>query len=114
MTRKLLQAVLTERNPDGVGPATRRGERCNQHRLRPDLRQPPRRPSPAAAATRHLLSTQDPDGTIASVPDMLGTRPFLYDIPALGDHAALLALARLQSRLASVSVPAHLPTPQHR
>lgn len=49
-------------------------------------------------------------GLIETVPDLVGTRPFPYDIPALADHAALLTLAHLQRCLgAAAATPVHLP-----
>lgn len=56
---------------------------------------------PAARGVEYLLSAQRADGGIDSVPDMLGTRPFLYVIPSLADHFTLLALGHLGSRLAA-------------
>lgn len=56
-------------------------------------------PRPAIDATRFLLAAQRDDGGIESVPDMLGTRPFLYTIPCLADHFTLLALAHLNTRM---------------
>ncbi|MDH6128328.1 terpene cyclase/mutase family protein [Kitasatospora sp. GP82] len=56
-------------------------------------------PGPAARATRYLLDQQRPDGSIVSVPDMLGPRPFPYRIPVLADIFALLALGHLTRRI---------------
>ncbi|MFI6585806.1 prenyltransferase/squalene oxidase repeat-containing protein [Embleya sp. NPDC050493] len=57
-------------------------------------------PRPVARGVEHLLAAQRGDGGIESVPDMLGTRPFLYVIPCLADHFTLLALGHLGNRLA--------------
>ncbi|MEV7013559.1 prenyltransferase/squalene oxidase repeat-containing protein [Streptosporangium sp. NPDC051022] len=54
---------------------------------------------PAARATRYLLDHQLPDGSVLSVPDMLGPRPFPYTVPALASTCALLALSHLTHRL---------------
>lgn len=56
-------------------------------------------PAPAARATRYLLAQQRPDGSITSVPDMLGPRPFPYHIPLLTDAFTLLALGHLTHRI---------------
>ncbi|WP_406278806.1 prenyltransferase/squalene oxidase repeat-containing protein [Embleya sp. NBC_00896] len=56
-------------------------------------------PRPLVRGVEHLLRAQRPDGGIESVPDMLGTRPFLYVIPCLADHFTLLALGHLANRL---------------
>ncbi|MEU9097329.1 prenyltransferase/squalene oxidase repeat-containing protein [Streptomyces sp. NPDC048361] len=55
-----------------------------------------------AAATRasaYLLTQQRPDGSIASVPDSIGPRPFGFTIPALADVFTLLALGHLTHRI---------------
>ncbi|WP_424637367.1 prenyltransferase/squalene oxidase repeat-containing protein [Embleya sp. AB8] len=60
-------------------------------------------PRPVARGLEHLMHAQRPDGGIDSVPDMLGTRPFLYVIPCLADHFTLLALGHIGNRLATRS-----------
>ncbi|MDT0611073.1 prenyltransferase/squalene oxidase repeat-containing protein [Streptomyces lancefieldiae] len=55
--------------------------------------------APASRATGYLLGQQRPDGSIVSVPDMLGPRPFPYHVPLLTDAFALLALGHLTPRL---------------
>ncbi|MFI6981204.1 prenyltransferase/squalene oxidase repeat-containing protein [Embleya sp. NPDC050154] len=60
-------------------------------------------PRPVARGVEHLLRAQRADGGIESVPDMLGTRPFLYVIPCLADHFSLLALGHLGNRLTARS-----------
>ncbi|WP_179120369.1 prenyltransferase/squalene oxidase repeat-containing protein [Streptomyces tsukubensis] len=100
MVRTLLTAVLHHRNSDG-GWGQQPGEcsdaistayallcLCRHHA-----------PRPAIEAATFLLDTQRDDGSIASRPDMLGTRPFLYNVPRLADHFALLALGHLHQRL---------------
>ena len=57
-------------------------------------------PTPLVRGVEHLLRAQRDDGGIDSVPDMLGTRPFLYAIPCLADHFTLLALGHLSHRIA--------------
>jgi squalene-hopene/tetraprenyl-beta-curcumene cyclase len=56
-------------------------------------------PQPLVRGVEHLLRAQRVDGGIESIPDMLGTRPFLYAIPCLADHFALLALGHLGHRI---------------
>ncbi|TXS42024.1 hypothetical protein EAO72_15390 [Streptomyces sp. or43] len=65
-------------------------------------------PAPAVRATRCLLARQRPDGSIISVPDMLGPRPFPYHVPLLTDAFTLLALGHLTRRIrqSAVIVPA--------
>ncbi|MFE7932800.1 prenyltransferase/squalene oxidase repeat-containing protein [Streptomyces sp. NPDC057456] len=57
-------------------------------------------PGPAARGTAYLLSQQSPDGSIASIPDSIGPRPFRFTVPALADIFTLLALGHLTHRLA--------------
>ncbi|MYV99983.1 hypothetical protein GT354_17170 [Streptomyces sp. SID3343] len=56
-------------------------------------------PQPLVRGVEHLLRAQRPDGGIESIPDMLGTRPFLYAVPCLADHFSLLALGHLGHRV---------------
>jgi squalene-hopene/tetraprenyl-beta-curcumene cyclase len=56
-------------------------------------------PQPLVRGVEHLLRAQRDDGGIESIPDMLGTRPFLYAIPCLADHFSLLALGHLGHRI---------------
>ncbi|OEJ21869.1 hypothetical protein AR457_39960 [Streptomyces agglomeratus] len=56
-------------------------------------------PVPAARATGYLLTQQRADGSIISVPDMLGPRPFPYHVPVLTDAFTLLALGHLTPRI---------------
>ncbi|MGW0547842.1 prenyltransferase/squalene oxidase repeat-containing protein [Streptomyces altiplanensis] len=55
--------------------------------------------APAARATGYLLTQQRPCGSIISVPDMLGPRPFPYHVPLLTDAFTLLALSHLTQRI---------------
>ncbi|WSQ06721.1 terpene cyclase/mutase family protein [Streptomyces sp. NBC_01231] len=66
-------------------------------------------PAPAARATGYLLAQQRPDGSIMSVPDMLGPRPFPYHVPLLTDAFTLLALGHLAHRIrpSLVVMPGH-------
>lgn len=66
-----------------------------------------RDPAPAAHATGYLLTQQRPDGSIISVPDMLGPRPFPYHVPVLTDAFTLLALGHLTPRIrpSRIAVP---------
>ncbi|MGW0312596.1 prenyltransferase/squalene oxidase repeat-containing protein [Streptomyces flavidovirens] len=56
-------------------------------------------PAPAVRAIGYLLAQQRPDGSIISVPDMLGPRPFPYHVPLLTDAFTLLALGHLAHRI---------------
>ncbi|MFI1753415.1 prenyltransferase/squalene oxidase repeat-containing protein [Streptomyces sp. NPDC020571] len=55
--------------------------------------------APAVRATGYLLAQQRRDGSIISVPDMLGPRPFPYHVPLLTDAFVLLALGHLTRRI---------------
>lgn len=56
-------------------------------------------PGPAARGAAYLLTQQRPDGSIASIPDSIGPRPFGFTVPALADVFTLLALGHLTRRL---------------
>ena len=56
-------------------------------------------PGPAAQGVAYLLTQQRPDGSIASIPDSIGPRPFRFTVPVLADVFALLALGHLNHRL---------------
>jgi squalene-hopene/tetraprenyl-beta-curcumene cyclase len=60
-----------------------------------------RTPGPAARGVAYLFGRQRPDGSVASVPDSIGPRPFGFCVPALADVFALLALGHLSRRLSS-------------
>ncbi|MGW0531118.1 prenyltransferase/squalene oxidase repeat-containing protein [Streptomyces sp. NPDC003032] len=64
---------------------------------------------PAARGAAFLLTWQRPDGSIASVPDSIGPRPFRFAVPALADTFTLLALGHLHHRLAHTSPSPHHP-----
>ncbi|MFI9586342.1 prenyltransferase/squalene oxidase repeat-containing protein [Streptomyces sp. NPDC052236] len=65
-------------------------------------------PAPAVRATAYLLAQQRPDGSITSVPDMLGPRPFPYHVPLLTDAFTLIALGHLTRRIR----PSHIVVPR--
>jgi squalene-hopene/tetraprenyl-beta-curcumene cyclase len=54
---------------------------------------------PAVRAANYLLGAQRENGGIASIPDSIGPRPFIFSIPALADIFGLLALGHLNVRL---------------
>lgn len=56
-------------------------------------------PGPAARGAAYLLTQQRPDGSIPSIADSIGPRPFGFTVPALADVFALLALGHLTGRL---------------
>jgi squalene-hopene/tetraprenyl-beta-curcumene cyclase len=56
-------------------------------------------PGPAARGVTYLLTQQRPDGSISSVADSIGPRPFGFAVPALADVFTLLALGHLTRRL---------------
>ncbi|MFJ2863271.1 prenyltransferase/squalene oxidase repeat-containing protein [Kitasatospora sp. NPDC087314] len=53
----------------------------------------------AARGAAYLLSQQRPDGSIASIPDSIGPRPFGFTVPVLADVFSLLALGHLARRV---------------
>ncbi|MGA5198739.1 prenyltransferase/squalene oxidase repeat-containing protein [Streptomyces exfoliatus] len=55
-------------------------------------------PGPAARGAAYLLTQQRPDGSMASIPDSIGPRPFRFTVPALADVFTLLALGHLARR----------------
>lgn len=56
-------------------------------------------PGPAVRGAAHLLTQQRPDGSIVSVPDAIGPRPFGFTVPVLADIFTLLALGHFTYRL---------------
>ena len=58
---------------------------------------------PAARAAEFILGCQNGDGSISSVSDSIGPRPFIFTVPALADIFSTLALGHLSSRLAQAS-----------
>ena len=56
-------------------------------------------PGPAVRGAAYLLTQQRPDGSIASIADSIGPRPFGFTVPALADVFTLLALGHLTRRL---------------
>lgn len=60
----------------------------------------------AAHGCAYLLDQQQADGSIASRPDSIGPRPFIFNIPALTDNYVLLGLAHCSRRLDRVRLPA--------
>ncbi|MBP2328298.1 squalene-hopene/tetraprenyl-beta-curcumene cyclase/sporulenol synthase [Kibdelosporangium banguiense] len=59
-------------------------------------------PRPAAAGVRYLLGHQQEDGSIASVSDSIGPRPFIFHVPLLADIFALMALGHVARRIGGV------------
>ncbi|MEU7428605.1 prenyltransferase/squalene oxidase repeat-containing protein [Streptomyces sp. NPDC040750] len=55
-------------------------------------------PRPAIRGVAYLLTQQRADGSISSVPDSIGPRPFGFTVPVLADVFALLALGHLIRR----------------
>ncbi len=65
-------------------------------------------PGPAAAGVQFLLRHQLTDGSIPSVSDSIGPRPFLFHVPVLADIFALMALGHVRSR---IGAPDRVRTP---
>lgn len=59
-------------------------------------------PVPAVRAVRYLLQQQRADGSIPSVSDSVGPRPFLFRVAILADIFVLLAWGHVMARLGSV------------
>ncbi|MDG4830585.1 terpene cyclase/mutase family protein [Solwaraspora sp. WMMD1047] len=56
-------------------------------------------PRPASKGVRFLLRRQRGDGSIPSVSDSIGPRPFTFHVPLLADIFALMALGHVNSRI---------------
>ncbi len=56
-------------------------------------------PTPVVAGVGYLLGAQGADGHLPSVPDSIGPRPFVFNVPILSDIFGLLALSHVASRL---------------
>jgi squalene-hopene/tetraprenyl-beta-curcumene cyclase/sporulenol synthase len=69
-------------------------------------------PRPAAAGVEFLLQHQQEDGSITSISDSIGPRPFLFRVPLLADIFALMALGHVTRRFGGVSDG--LGRPRHR
>ncbi|PRY41272.1 prenyltransferase/squalene oxidase repeat-containing protein [Umezawaea tangerina] len=63
-------------------------------------------PRPAAEGVRFLLRHQQEDGSIPSVSDSIGPRPFIFHVPLLADVFALMALGHVTRRFGG---PPELP-----
>jgi squalene-hopene/tetraprenyl-beta-curcumene cyclase len=103
MRTRMADAVLTAQNSDGGwGHVTGRPSDAisTSYALITLCWQPD--PTPLARGVSFLLSRQQTDGSIASVPDMVGPRPFVLTFPVLSDIYALLALGHLMHRTAVV------------
>lgn len=55
-------------------------------------------PASASGGVAYLLTQQRADGSIHSVPDSIGPRPFAFTVPVLADIFTLLALGHLTHR----------------
>ncbi|MEU8465813.1 prenyltransferase/squalene oxidase repeat-containing protein [Streptomyces sp. NPDC029003] len=99
MHQRILHQVCSSQNPDG-GFGRQDGAASDAistaYALIVLTGQPD--PAPAARASHYLLGRQRPDGGITSPPDMLGPRPFPYQVPVLADIFTLLALGHLTRR----------------
>jgi squalene-hopene/tetraprenyl-beta-curcumene cyclase len=56
-------------------------------------------PRSAVRAVEFLMAAQRPDGSIQSLPDTVGPRPFVFAIPVLADAFTLLAIGHVSHRL---------------
>lgn len=56
-------------------------------------------PRPVAEGVRFILRHQREDGSIPSVSDSIGPRPFIFHVPLLADIFALMALGHVDSRI---------------
>jgi len=57
--------------------------------------------APIARGIDYLLAHQRSDGSIASISDSIGPRPFIFTVPALADIFPLLAMAHVAGRVAA-------------
>ncbi|MGW7139320.1 prenyltransferase/squalene oxidase repeat-containing protein [Streptomyces xanthophaeus] len=66
-------------------------------------------PQPVASAIEYLLARQNSEGSIDSISDSIGPRPFVFRIPVLSDIFTLMAFGHLSHR--TTPTPAHPLTP---
>ncbi|MFJ3582345.1 prenyltransferase/squalene oxidase repeat-containing protein [Streptomyces sp. NPDC090127] len=65
-------------------------------------------PQPVAVGIEFLMARQNSEGSIDSISDSIGPRPFVFRIPVLGDVFTLMAFGHLSHRVAPAS--AHSPS----
>lgn len=104
ITRRATHLVLNSQNPDG-GWGHQDGDPSDALSTAYALITLTGHPAhaPAARGTAYLLTQQRPNGSITSIPDSIGPRPFGFHVPALADIFTLLALGHLTHRLSPVT-----------
>ncbi|TDD57676.1 hypothetical protein E1263_22545 [Kribbella antibiotica] len=60
-------------------------------------------PRPVAAGIEYLLARQNSEGSIDSISDSIGPRPFVFRVPVLGDIFTLMAFAHISHRAAPLA-----------
>ncbi len=103
ITRSMLY-VIREQNSDGgwgQQPGRPSDAISTAYGLIALCARPQQDPMPAVRATEFLIAAQRPDGSIQSVPDTVGPRPFVFAVPILADAFTLLAIGHLANRLES-------------
>ncbi|MCO8306807.1 MULTISPECIES: prenyltransferase/squalene oxidase repeat-containing protein [Streptomyces] len=121
ITRRTTRLVLDTQNPDG-GWGQQHGQASDALSTAYaliTLSSHTAEPGPAARGAAHILTRQRTDGSIDSIPDSIGPRPFGFTVPALADTFTLLALGHLSHRLTPAAArtplqPHSTLAPRHR
>ncbi|MFC9294726.1 prenyltransferase/squalene oxidase repeat-containing protein [Streptomyces sp. NPDC057011] len=61
-------------------------------------------PRPVAAGIEYLMARQNSEGSVDSISDSIGPRPFVFRIPVLGDIFTLMALGHVSHRVAPPAI----------
>ncbi|WP_327399710.1 hypothetical protein OG194_05535 [Streptomyces sp. NBC_01288] len=105
---RALDHILRTQNPDGgwgQQPGSASDPVSTAYALIALCHQPD--PEPAAAGITYLMARQNSEGSIDSISDSIGPRPFVFRIPVLGDIFTLMAFGHIAHRTASL--PAQHP-----
>jgi hypothetical protein len=111
MSERALRHILATQNPDGGWghqPGSPSDAISTSYALIALCYQP--NPEPVAQGAQYLIGQQRPNGGIDSIPDSIGPRPFIFQIPVLADIFALLALAHLARRAPRPTPSCPLPS----
>ncbi|MFI9627624.1 prenyltransferase/squalene oxidase repeat-containing protein [Streptomyces sp. NPDC052042] len=104
---KALDHILRSRNGDGgwgQQPGSPSDPVSTAYALIALCHQPD--PQPVAAGVAYLMARQNSEGSIDSISDSIGPRPFVFRVPVLGDVFTLMALGHVSRRIALVPAQA--------